>query len=119
MPLVTSVTAKAHNSSHDALTVTWASLLNTDNGSPFAVPRYADRSVQVFGTFGASGNLRIQGSNDGVNWAVLTDPQGNDLNITTAKIEMVTEVTVFIRPLITAGDGTTNLTCILLARSTI
>lgn len=95
---------------------TWSGLANLDDGDPVAMSAYSDRSVQVTGTFGVGGNCRIQGSNDGVNWAVLTDPQGNDLNITSAKIEAVLEVTRLIRPLITAGDGTTNLAVTMLCR---
>lgn len=94
---------------------TWV-LANGDTGNPIEMPSFADRSIQVVGTFGAGGNLRIQGSNDGTNYATLTDPQGNDLNITAAKIEQVTEVVRWIRPNVTAGDGTTNLTVILLVR---
>jgi hypothetical protein len=45
---------------------------------------------------------------------VLTDPQGNDLNITTAKIEAISEATRFVRPVVTAGDGTTSLTVFLM-----
>ena len=71
---------------------------------------YADRSVQVLGTFGAAGNLRVEGSNDGgTTYAVLSDPQGNALNVTAAKVEAITEVTLLTRPFITAGDGTTDL----------
>ncbi|MBM4199747.1 MAG: hypothetical protein FJ189_00470 [Gammaproteobacteria bacterium] len=97
---------------------TWAALTTTNaDGEALALPSAADRSVQVTGTFGAGGSVRIQGSNDnGVTWAVLTDPQGNDLNITAAKIERITELTELIRPLVTAGDGTTSLTVHILTR---
>ena len=101
-------------------TVEWAALTQAtaDAGEPFQSPGGADRSVQVIGTFGAGGSLRFEGSNETepVNWHVLTDPQGNDLNISTAKVEAITEVTRWVRPRITAGDGSTSLTCILLAR---
>lgn len=98
---------------------TWTGLTQTtsDDGEPMELPGWPDRSVQVFGTFGTGGSVRIQGSNDGTNWAVLTDPQGNDLNITAAKIEAITELTRYVRPLVTAGDGTTSLSVIVLAGS--
>ena len=94
-------------------TYTWAGLTNGDVGAPLAMSAFADRSVQVFGSFG-SGSVDIEGSNDGVNWAVLTDLQGNNLTFLTAKIEMVTEITQFIRPKCT-GAGT-SLTVVLLAK---
>lgn len=88
----------------------------TDVGSAFAMAQWSDRSVQVIGTFGVGGSVRWEGSNDGTNYAVLTDPQGNALDFTTAKIETVTEITAYVRPRITAGDGDTSLTVIMLAR---
>lgn len=99
--------------------VTWTGLTNatSDVGAAIGFHDYADRTVQVKGTFGTGGNLRVQGSNDGgTTYAVLTDPQGNDLNIGAAKVEQVMEMTELIRPSITAGDGTTSLTCILTMR---
>ena len=95
----------------------WALLTTTDNvGSPFPFAEWADRSIQVTGTFGAGGNLKWEGSNDGTNYYVLTDPQGNALDITTAKIEAITEICAFARPRVSAGDGTTSLTVTLIAR---
>lgn len=65
---------------------------------------YADRSVQVVGTFNG-GTLTVEGSNDGTNWVVLTDPQGNNLTITAARLEQIQELTRFIRPRVSAGTG--------------
>lgn len=96
--------------------ITWASLANGDTGSALEMPGSPDRSVQVTGTFGSGGNLRIQGSNDGSNWNTLTDPQGNDINLTASKIEKIMEVVRYMRPNVTAGDGTTNLTVSILIR---
>lgn len=99
--------------------VTWTGLTNatSDDGSPLFMDDFADASIQVKGTFGTGGSVRIQGSNDGgTTWATLTDPQGNDLNITAAKIEAITEFVEYIRPLITAGDGSTSLTVVLYRR---
>ena len=97
-----------------ASVITWSGLANGDSGQALEMPGWADRSVQVFGTFGG-GNLRLQGSNDGSNWAVLTDPQGNDINITAAKIEQVMECVRYMRPLVTSGSGV-NLTISILVR---
>lgn len=97
--------------------VQWAAMANGDDGAPFAAAQWADRSIQVTGTFGTGGNLRWEGSNDGgANWVVLTDPQGLALDITSAKLKTVTEITALVRPRVTVGDGTTSLTVTLLAR---
>ncbi len=101
----------------DAHVITWALLTTTNaDGAPIGMTGSADRSVQVEGTFGAAGNVVIEGSNDGVNYRVLTDPQGNALNITSAKIEEIIEIVKLIRPRVTAGDGTTSLTVSMLLR---
>jgi len=94
----------------------WSGMSNGDDGAPFELAQYADRSVQVSGDFGAGGNLRIEGSLDGENYYVLGDPQGNDLNFASGKIEAITELVRYIRPRVTAGDGTTSLTVTMLAR---
>lgn len=72
--------------------------------APFEVIEWADRSVQVNGTFNA-GTLTIEGSNDGVNFYALTDPQANALAFTAAKIEQISEITRYVRPRVTAGTG--------------
>jgi len=96
--------------------LTWASMANGDSGQPLEMPGSADRTIQVNGTFGTGGNLRLEGSNDGVNYVVLTDPQGNALDITIAKIETITEITRYMRPRVTAGNGSTSLTVTMLVR---
>lgn len=102
-----------------ALLVTWANLANGDSGAPVDLVEFADRSVQVVGTFGTGGSVSLEGSLDASNFASLTDPQGNALAITTAKIEAVSELTYQVRPRVTAGDGTTSLTVSLLLRRNI
>jgi hypothetical protein len=93
--------------------VTWTGLLNTDDGAPADWVDYSDRCFQVTGTFGAGGSVTIQGSNDGTNWASLADPQGNALVFTSQRIEQALELPRYVRPLVTAGDGTTSLTVTL------
>lgn len=96
--------------------LTWTPLANGDSGSPYAMPGYADRSVQVQGTFGVGGTVVIEGTIDGTNYIVLTDPQGNAISKTAASIETISEIVRFIRPRVTAGDGTTAITVSLIAR---
>lgn len=97
-------------------TASYAALTTTnDVGSAFTKVQWADRSIQVTGTFGAGGSLRWEGSNDGTNYYALTNPQGDALNITAAKVDAITEITAYARPRVTAGDGTTSLTVTLIA----
>lgn len=95
---------------------TWSGLLNGDTGEPVEAVGHADRTIQVLGTFSVGGTIICEGSLDGTNYATLTDPQGNAISKTAAGIEMVSELTKVIRPSVTAGDGSTSLTAILLVR---
>jgi hypothetical protein len=114
MPTINSIRSNTGNSK--TVVVSWLNMANGDDGQPFEFCQYADRSIQVVGTFGAGGIVRIEGSNNGTDWAVLTDAQGNDLNFSSAKIEQVIEATFLIRPRVVAGDGSTSLSVILAAR---
>ena len=114
---MTTVTLTKQNTSNTkSILITWLPLANGDVGSPMPFSQYADKSVQVVGTFGVGGSVVIEGSNNGTDYAPLTDPQGNDLNITGAKIEMVSEATLYIRPRVTAGDGSTSISVILFGK---
>lgn len=98
----------------------WTGMANGDDGAPLEYPDYADRTVQVFGTFGAAGSLRIEGTNEDAaapaNYATLTSPAGANLDITTAGIKGVVELAGKVRPRVTAGDGNTSLNVYLIAR---
>lgn len=101
------------------LRTVWSGLLNGDDGNPESPGRLSDRSVQVSGTFGAGGSVSIQGSNDGISWSILRDPAGAPLTFTTGPdLKEILENTLYVRPVVTAGDGTTSLQVQLLAAST-
>jgi hypothetical protein len=110
--------------------VTWGPITTTNNvGAPINLSNFADRTIQVNGTFGASGTIVIEGSNDpyfnadGVtlatptNFYTLNDPFNNALSITTASLKGVIEAPLWIRPrLSSGGDGTTSITINLFGR---
>lgn len=99
--------------------ITWL-LANGDTGTPTECGDWADRTVQVTGTFGAGGSVQLEGSNyltsETPLWAVLTDPQGNTVVKTAAALEVFEESPLLIRPNCTAGDGTTALIVRIVAR---
>ena len=101
--------------------IKWEALTKTtnDTGQPYICPNFADKSIQIIGTFGVGGICTIQGSNmpSTPTYATLTDPQGNALTITAAKIEQVLENTYLVRPAITGGDATTDLDVYMLIYS--
>lgn len=98
----------------------WAGLLNGDDGAPVKMASSQDRSVQYNGTFGAGGSIQLEGSNDVVangsvptNWFLLNTPQGTTGAKTANGIVQIEEATLWVRPRVTAGDGTTTLTASL------
>lgn len=101
---------------HTCVIATWPGMQNGDDGQPIELANFADRTVQVEGTFGAGGAIRIEGSIDGVNYEPLSDPQGNALDLTSAKIEAITELVRYVRPRVTAGDVTTAITVTMLLK---
>ena len=96
-------------------TYKWSNLENGDTGTPLNVPYNADKTVQVYGTFGVGGHCKIEGANDFESpvFDVLSDHRGDDLDLTEAKIALVAENPFWIRPNISAGDGTTDITIIV------
>lgn len=87
----------------------WSGLALGDDGARELIPAIGDRTVQVSGTFGVGGSVRILGSLDDLTYFPLTDPQGNPLDVVQGKVETIMELVPYLRPLITAGDGSTNL----------
>lgn len=100
-----------------AILVQWTGLLQGDSGAPVQLVKYADRSVQVTGTFGAGGSVLIEGSNTSVDFATLNRLQGTPLSISSAGISQILENTVQLRPNVSGGDGTTNLSVAVLIRT--
>jgi len=101
------------------LKVTWPNMQNGDVGEAVSYGAYADRSIQVRGADGVGGNLRIEGSNDGVEFPTLTVDGTTALNLTvgsTGVIKNVCEDTATIRPHVTAGNGSTLYTVTLHGR---
>jgi len=97
--------------------ITWTGLLNGDTGTPLEFPDYGgDATFSVDGTFGTGGSIKLEGSNDGTNYYTLKDPLGSAIVKTAGGLSLITEAPRFVRPSVTAGDGTTNLSCRLYIR---
>ncbi|ESZ31247.1 hypothetical protein [Mesorhizobium sp. L2C067A000] len=100
-----------------AIRYKWLAIPNGNQGNAVSLNTFQDRTVQVFGTFGAAGSVTIQGSNDGgTTWATLTDPLGNALTFTAAGMKPIGMLSHQTRPSVTAGDGTTAISVWLHAR---
>lgn len=108
--------ALTENIQRQVYRLTWSGLLNGDVGSSESPARFDSLTVQVKGVLGVGGSINIEGSNDGgTTWHILNDSrgEGNPLTLTTLDTRKVNERPQLIRPNVTAGDGTTSLTAIL------
>jgi len=98
------------------VTISWSGLLNGDSGEPANLAEFSDRSVQIAGTLGSGGTIVVEGSNDGVTYYTLKDIFGTSLSFTTLGLSGIAEITKWIRVRVTAGDGSTDLQAIVVAR---
>jgi hypothetical protein len=119
----------------DAVIMQWTGMQNGDTGTAVKRPDLVDRSIQAEGTFGAGGSVTLEGSNDssfgvgdgsasGGNFRGLTRPDGNAIALVggggaNQNISQVQEAASWIRPHVTAGDGTTSLTVTVCARRSL
>jgi len=98
--------------------ILWETMLVGDVGQPQRVPNYADKTVHVEGSFSGGATFTIEGSNEDVAapiaWIGLTDPQGTAISKTVDAIEAILENTLQIRPVVTSGDGSTDINVYLL-----
>lgn len=100
----------------------WIGLVNDEDGQPVDVPDYADKSADIEGVFGAGGSAVIEGTNkpsSPLSYKTLNDPQGNQISVTSAKIETILENVKTLRPRVVGGDGTTAINVYLLVRTSI
>jgi len=83
---------------------TWNALDATNNvGNAISFAQWADRSVQMFGTFNAA-TVVWEGSNDnGNSYTTLTNPQGTGISHNSAAMDAVTEVCQMARPRSSGG----------------
>jgi hypothetical protein len=104
---ITNHTTNAMTFPTDGSTVTWAAVPNGNQGDSIAED-WASAFFQVTGTFGAGGSVQIEGSNDGSTWVKLSPAALTAAGLFAAL--GATERPKFVRPNVTAGDGTTALT---------
>lgn len=94
---------------------TWTPLTTTNSdGDPigYASNGMGGVTFQVNGTFGIGGAVAVEGSNNGANWYVLNDQANAPLMFSGAGLKTVRDMPLYIRPRVTAGDGTTSITVV-------
>ena len=97
--------------------VVWETLTTTNRpGDGVQLARAPDKTVQVFGTFGASASIAIEGSNDdGTTWFACHDITNSVITLSAAGAVLVIENPKLIRPVLSNGDGSTDVDVYLVA----
>lgn len=113
---VRSITVAPHAGNTKLASWTGLTQASLDTGEPLELCDYADYVVQFGGTFGAGGSVNLEGSNDGATYFILNDVQAAAITKSAAALEQVAEAPRYVRPAVTAGDGTTSITCTIYAR---
>lgn len=82
---------------------------SADVGTSVGITKWPDRTVQVYGSFGTSLAITIEGTNDPAegasNWNTLHDFLGNAIVLTDNSLKLIAENPLRIRPRATAGSG--------------
>lgn len=99
---------KTGNREGSTLNMTWETLTSTDTqGSAADVSMFDAITVQISGTAGtATGHL--QGTINGTNWVVLSNPQGTAISGTSGLFKVQQNVWK-IRPAVTGANGSTDM----------
>jgi hypothetical protein len=90
--------------------------LNTTNPTGVGIknPFEGDKTVQCIGNFAGSASIAIQGSNDSTTgsdgtWFSLEGPGDSVLAFTAAGGDVIKENPIWIRPLLSSGNGSTDI----------
>lgn len=98
--------------------ILWTGLLNGDTGDWVRFAQFSGKTFQVYGAFGVGGSVTLQGSNDAtapVNAATLSSWQATALTLTAGGFATARDMPMWVRPIVTAGDGTTSVSVALAA----
>ena len=97
--------------------VVWETLTTSNRpGSGVQLARAPDKTVQAFGTFCASASVAMEGSNDdGTTWFPCHDITNTVITLSAAGGVLVIENPKMIRPVLSNGDGSTDVDVYLVA----
>jgi hypothetical protein len=104
-----------------SMCVKWEGLDSDDTGAWVRVSNLRDKSIQMQGTLGTGGKMKVQGYNganpaDASAFGYLTYDGSTDIEMSAiGELFHIAEAVTWIRPIATAGDGSTSLTATMQA----
>lgn len=101
-----------------ALLYQWTLTQADPTGGAVTVPGGTDKSVHFHGTFSGGPTAVLEGSNDpdAASFAALHDTLGGSISASSEELGFVAENTLWVRPRMTGGDGSTAIVVSLLTR---
>jgi hypothetical protein len=113
-PIVTDISGNG-----DVMLFEWTLTTANHTGDSIPFSQWADRSVVVTSAAYGGSTTALEGSNDGVTYVGLADPQGTAIAKTADAVEAVLELTQYARPrLSTVGSAATVKVTLLCRRAT-
>ncbi len=115
--MATPTQARGFNGRDDMFVITWVLTTADGVGDFVQIPRYFDKTVHVFGTFGG-GTVDFIGSNEPdppTNGIVMEDMDANPATVTAAALLVLKEVPRVFRPQLVGSAGAT-VTVIVVGR---
>ncbi len=97
--------------------IVWETLTTTNRpGNGIESAKFPDKTVQVIGTFGASASIAVEGSNDdGTTWFACHDITNAVIALTAAGGALIVENPKLLRPVLSNGDGSTDVDVYVIA----
>lgn len=108
----------------DVRKASWGPLIADQKGRGWKTPRTPDKTFHVFGvlggaavTFQGSNDPRVAGTPGSADWQTLRDAQGEAYTVSdiTIAMDVLLPNPLFIRPVVTGGDGTTAINVVIVA----
>lgn len=103
IPTITDVSRRGDGS---VFQVIWDAVTEADTCRAVSLPQYADKTIQVAGTFGGT-SVGVTGSIDGTNFVGMTDQGGTTIALTSAGMKQVLQNALLVQPALTGGSSTT------------
>jgi len=118
MATITPTITRLGGTKFSVMKFTWTFTATADVGAPIpaAFCEWADRTVQMSGTWNGSTVLWEGSNNVGATYLPLVDRQGSAISKTADAIEAVTEITELARPRASAGTPTAVVISVIARR---
>lgn len=97
---------KALTPDDSVFVLSWSGLAAAgDVGDAQSFASYSDKTFIVSGTFSGAPTVIIEGSNNGTDWAQISNRQGVGMSFTAIGMNTSQDRPAYVRPRLTAGSG--------------